>query len=258
MVVLVVHGLPGSSKTSLSRALVFRDRFREFLHVSKDFCKSTLLLLRDADDASCDGGDAWRDRGSLLKRLARCRETLAESSSVLVEDLDLESCFAERLVELATSCSLPSRPDDDTLNAWSYQVMLAVTESVLGKWQGHVILDAPLYRLDVVQDLGEVFSRTGTDVYVLACYVGDEKIWDDRLRRRKQAGGEVVDKPGSVREVMAIYMDQRDRKKECDAAQKIVEGWNVKGTIQLDMGSLSIRDAVGAVEALVSQTPSRS
>ena len=132
MVVLVVHGLPGSSKTSLSRALVFRDRFREFLHVSKDFCKSTLLLLRDADDASCDGGDAWRDRGSLLKRLARCRETLAESSSVLVEDLDLESCFAERLVELATSCSLPSRPDDDTLNAWSYQVMLAVTESVLG------------------------------------------------------------------------------------------------------------------------------
>lgn len=256
MVVLVVHGMPGTSKTSLSRALVERERFRDdFLVVSKDQCKAALLLLRDDVNTRRDDGDVWRDCDSLRARLAR--ETLAEPSSFcqhagLDENQELESRCAERIVELATKHPSISCPDDDTLNSWSYQVMLAVTEAILGR-RRHVILDAPLYRLEVVHGLGEVFSRTGTDVYIFACYVDDEKIWDGRLRKRKQAwGDEAVNKPGSVREVMAMYMEKKARREECNVVQKVMEQWSVKGTIRLDMGVLSIWDAVDAVETLVS------
>lgn len=258
VVVLVVHGLPGTSKTSICRTLLERERFREeFVVVSKDRCKAALLRLRDDESR----GNAWRDHDSLRARLAEA--TLAETSSgckregvgpfLDEQELELESRCAERIVELATMCPSPSCPDDDVLNSWSYQVMLAVTEAILWKRRS-VILDAPLYRLEVARGLGEILSRTCADVFVLECCVDDEKIWDDRLRKRKQGEDDVVNKPGSVREVMAIYVDQKDRREECDAVRRVIEQWFVKGGIRINTGASSIGDAVDAVERLMAST----
>ena len=271
-VAIVLTGHPGTGKSTLSIGLFDRHKgaTRRYHIVSKDTCKAVIATLRDdIGRENTERVDPWRDVINLRHRLSCAWEMLAPDEAIGLPFAEfggeLESCCAEQLFRLATAfdhaldaterhdASLirlegPMFPDENLINAWSYQLMLSVTGFVLGKHH-NVILDAPLYRREVVRGLGEVLSRSGSNVFVFTCFVKDQKLWDDRLRKRKsrEVGNDLVKKPGSVGEVMAIYSGDTARRKECDEVDDMISQWDAAARVSIDTGTLSIEDQVHTV-----------
>jgi predicted kinase len=280
-VAIVLQGFPGTGKSTLANALA-KER-PACVIIDKDVCKHWLIAHRDrmfrvsalggevnpppdvaryvghnvvAQTLSGDGDCA--DTGtSMCDRIAIERDMIAKLSKMsMMPTLPMPATLSplendESVIGLRTSMLIMS---DDEINTMSYEVMVRAAEVFL-EHRIAVIIDSPFMREPVFLQLKEACDRVGVRLAVIECYVQDEAIWDDRLKKRKKCERAVqqgfcsrVRKPGSVSEIRTMYASPK-RVQESKALRECLSWYQQKREIAFVEIETGYADLQGQVQA---------
>lgn len=93
--------------------------------------------------------------------------------------------------------------DNTRINQISYDIMIGMTRKQLLNGLS-VIVDSPLSRKSVYNQLKHIATTFGATVIILECISSDQSIWNNRLEQRRAKAKGMYHKPSDLQEVLNL------------------------------------------------------